>query len=137
MFKAVGRTKDGRQLLVLGLSDGNCARLIANRPILFDGSVVNLPGHRYCITCVQRDGEAVIPSAEQPLVLIAIELRRLLGQAERPMLLFHGHGPIGPIAVFRAKDEQSLAVAMSPLIGPTTRTTVSGFAPGEFQPFQN
>lgn len=36
MLKALGRTGDGKPVLILGLSGENVARLMANEPILVD-----------------------------------------------------------------------------------------------------
>lgn len=45
MVKAMARLSDGRVLLVLGISDGNIARLKNGEPIYFDGAAVKLEPH--------------------------------------------------------------------------------------------
>jgi hypothetical protein len=45
MVKAMARLADGRVLLVLGISDGNIARLKNGEPIYFDSSTMRIePG---------------------------------------------------------------------------------------------
>ena len=43
MIKALGRTGDGRPLLILGLSGESVTRLMADEPIAFDLAVMGLP----------------------------------------------------------------------------------------------
>lgn len=43
MIKALGRTGDGRPLLILGLSGENVTRLMADEPISFDLEAMGLP----------------------------------------------------------------------------------------------
>jgi hypothetical protein len=45
MVKAMARLSDGRVLLVLGISDGNIARLKKGEPIYFDAAAVKLNPH--------------------------------------------------------------------------------------------
>lgn len=43
MIKGRGRTKDGKDVLIIGLSGENVTRLIADEPILFNTTHLELP----------------------------------------------------------------------------------------------
>ena len=60
VIKALGRTGDGRPLLVLGLDVDNITRMMANEPVTFDLAELGLPACQ--VMLVAGRTEAVIVS---------------------------------------------------------------------------
>lgn len=44
MIKAVGKTPEGKTLLLIGLSRENCRKLLKKQPIVFDAGELDIPG---------------------------------------------------------------------------------------------
>jgi hypothetical protein len=139
MIKAGARLKDGRMFLTFGLSDSNCAKLLQDKPIVFDGAGVRCPEWCFCISCRQPDGRVALPrQPPKPLVLVLIDAKNLEGTADGLCLLSESDGePCAKILVFRGKDEQSMHAELRQFINERTDVTVSGFPPGTFRVSDN
>lgn len=129
MFKARALGEGGQSLIVLGLSNSNCGELLADRPILFDGAVVEFAGLWFCITYRHADGKVKLAryDGDEPMLTISLSQDELTDQ--RPRMLRAFELETGAmrlpllVVVFRDVDEQTMAKRAMRFVGPTTRVT--------------
>lgn len=87
MVKAMARLSDGRVLLVLGISDGNIARLKQGEPIYFDGAAVKLEPHEIlgaAVTLFYGKDEAELGRTLKTLISPETEVHIIPRGDERP-----------------------------------------------------
>jgi len=126
MFSAFAKRKDdGSRLLVVGLSNDDVARMLMQRPILFDvgqGVKAGFPDIILCLAADAGDHTIVPMHSDKPTLAIMLDQEGLRAPIEsrKPFTIEHLPELEMTLCVFRSNTDQEIANIHKQFIGPTT-----------------
>lgn len=136
MIKAMANLPDGGALLVLGITKENVRELMADNPICFKASEMELPlpDDRYIVVSyIHPDGLIFTPTEEElpdafqlVITLDDASLARLTTQTIEALM----PGTTVRLCLVYRETQGDLDRIFVPFIGPRTKSTRTGFPPG-------
>lgn len=145
--KAVRNTPHGKVLLV-GMGDGNAAKMLEDDPLWVMTGELQLPRALLIVGYKHHNGDIGVPNVylqaakqfQLPLLVVGVEAEQLQ-PGVKTVWAANDAQPLPAIdcclELMRDTDEQTMFQRIRGSVGPDCSLQVQGFAPGEFQPFRD
>ncbi len=133
MIKAIAHLKDGKTLVVLGMSSGNVREMKRDNPIVFNLASLRLPCREVCIAWKHDDGAVGLPEGFTGIGLCFSS--EALDAMQRHAVEMKHDGLI--FFTFVGETEAAMEQMMRQFCDDGTQVTRSGFSPSDLLPWGN